>query len=526
MRHSFLFALLLPLSLSVAACADKASDSGSHSTDGADGADGADGSDGDDGTDGSGGDELDVCHWDAGSGAYEELTITGDLVQHQSDNPCDVLQGSFYIDSDGDGAAGSESPCPDLGAEVSLDEDGCPIFTALTSGDDCDDDNPAIHPDAPEPACGDTDLNCDGVLPASVEFLGDGVVLDVTSEFTGTSTAPSTWTQPEAGWLEFCPGTYYTHIVATDELTIMGNDAILDGGSARSVVTVNAGSQHVWLHRLTVQNGSATNGGGLSCSDAELRLDEVTVVGNTATGNGGGIWASECEVRLEGAVLDGNRAGGAGGAIWSAGGELSIDRSTVHNSVATGDGGAVWATDCEMDLRSSTIEGSVAGGSGGGVYSTTTAANTTDHQLLLIDSFVQSNTATGQGGGVFVETPGTVRSLFWSSDTEYSGNAAARGGAIYLAGYLSADLEEDVIQSNTASELGGGVMLEASTEPADDTPRMQSEGVDWGTGATNNGPEDVVVNGSSGSPQAYLNDGTVPEFHCDHSGCADTAPWR
>ncbi len=79
--------------------------------------------------------------------AQAELTVT-----------TEALNAPGYIDHDGDGAwvATDPSATPPLGARI-----------------DCNDNDPTIHPLAPEPFCATEDRNCDGKVPGVVKNIQD-----------------------------------------------------------------------------------------------------------------------------------------------------------------------------------------------------------------------------------------------------------------------------------------------------------------------------------------------------------------
>ncbi|HEU4599162.1 MAG TPA: choice-of-anchor Q domain-containing protein, partial [Solirubrobacterales bacterium] len=141
------------------------------------------------------------------------------------------------------------------------------------------------------------------------------------------------------------------------------------------------------LTGLTVADGIAATGGGISNESGSLTLTRVAVVGNEATQaflssvlpDGGGIY-SLGPLTLSESVVSGNRATASegifetkarGGGIFALG-ELTIDRSTVSGNVAeaiTEDGeifsrgGGIYAA--QVKIANSTISGNSALAEGG-----------------------------------------------------------------------------------------------------------------------------------------------------------------
>src|ERR1700747_3133731 len=77
----------------------------------------------------------------------------------------------------------------------------------------------------------------------------------------------------------------YTENFTLDEsLNILGAGAsttVIDGGGARTVITIPNSAAHVTLSKLTIRNGKASSGGGINNSGT-LTLTNSTVSGNWA----------------------------------------------------------------------------------------------------------------------------------------------------------------------------------------------------------------------------------------------------
>lgn len=96
--------------------------------------------------------------------------------------------------------------------------------------------------------------------------------------------------------------------------------AIIDGGQAGSVVTFSnsEGSGSV-LSGVTIENGNASNGGGINCvSSSSPIISKCVIRGNTATSHGGGIYCyyysspSISNCTITGNTATSNDSGGGG----------------------------------------------------------------------------------------------------------------------------------------------------------------------------------------------------------------------
>lgn len=120
-----------------------------------------------------------------------------------------------------------------------------------------------------------------------------------------------------------------------------GNPVIIDGAGAHRVLGLTGGT--VTLGNLTVQNGSAANGGGAFVTNSTLIVLRSAFLDNAATGGDGGAINCNvgCQVTIANSTFAGNGASGAGGAVENNTGTLSIYNSTFTANTATSSGGAI-----------------------------------------------------------------------------------------------------------------------------------------------------------------------------------------
>jgi hypothetical protein len=131
--------------------------------------------------------------------------------------------------------------------------------------------------------------------------------------------------------------TYTENLTIGISLKVIGSSAlttIIDGRSSRSVVTNTA---NLTLSNLTIRNGLAIRGGGIS-NNGTLTMNASTVSGNGAFGyfshfaEGGGIYNNSGTLTISNSTLSGNSAKSGGGIFGSA----TLQNSIVANSSSGG----------------------------------------------------------------------------------------------------------------------------------------------------------------------------------------------
>ncbi len=132
----------------------------------------------------SGGDD---CN-DTDAGIHPAAEICGD----GTDQDCDGSD--VFCDSDGDGIPNSTDNCLDvsnsdqtdrdkdgIGDACDADADGDGYYSIASGGDDCNDSDPGIHPEADEICEDGTDQDCDGsdpICPDNTDNDGDGYTIN------------------------------------------------------------------------------------------------------------------------------------------------------------------------------------------------------------------------------------------------------------------------------------------------------------------------------------------------------------
>jgi hypothetical protein len=229
-------------------------------------------------------------------------------------------------------------------------------------------------------------------------------------------------------------GTCTGNFTVPTNVTLVGENAVLDGNHSGTVLTVNSGVT-AEVDYLTIQNGShegiinrgtltlkdatvssnttASTGGGIfnQLAVSTLTLKASTVSGNTARNDGGGIANNGGTVTVTSSTVSGNTANDVGGGIFNNGGPstLTITGSTLYNNTARVNGGAV-SNVGTTTITGSTVYDNTAGSDGGGI-------DIGNGTVSLTSSTVTNNTAATDGGGIFNAGTAALRGSSVSANT-------------------------------------------------------------------------------------------------------------
>jgi len=174
-----------------------------------------------------------ACHAPAGESARDD--------DCDDDDPA-ISPGAPEIVDDG-----IDQDCDGMDA---IDGDGDGYGSIETGGPDCDDTDPAIGPDAAEDEADGIDNDCDGRTDEMlVCWDGSGDFETVQEGVDGT---------PDGGTVEICPGTYNENVTITDRvLRIEGGgqdpgETVLAGSAPGSAVYASGAGTDLGLSNLAV----------------------------------------------------------------------------------------------------------------------------------------------------------------------------------------------------------------------------------------------------------------------------------
>ncbi len=273
---------------------------------------------------------------------------------------------------------------------------------------------------------------------------------------------------PGADTISFAPGlgtiTLATEIDIDDPVSITG-PATISGGGVTRIFSIDE-AESVTITGVTLQDGSADDGGAIDSDETQFHLVSSTVTGSEATGgNGGGLRISGTDViEITDSVISGNSAnegseygdyGNGGGAYFHTDDEsLVISGSTFSGNTADGYGGGFATVHIyDVSIDTTTISGNTAGETGGGaqLHAHDGEASAT---VSVTSSTVSGNSSEDEGGGLFVYDFAYVG----IAHTTVAGNTASEGGGVWIEAVTAGALSHTLIGDNSAdagADLGG-----------------------------------------------------------------------
>jgi len=265
-------------------------------------------------------------------------------------------------------------------------------------------------------------------------------------------------------WINVLAGTYKENVNIDKSLTVNGagaGKALVDGQLAGSVFTIGDNNPNidVTLQGITIQNGKATNGGGI-LNECRLAVTDSTVSGNTATSLGGGIY-NEGVITTSGSAITSNTAN-FGGGVFNNGGKVTLNGGSVSYNIAKADGGGIQNSGSStlnvngVSITDNSAKGLVdpygygwPTGWGGAIYNDGTAT--------ITGSTISRNSANWRGGGIY-----SYGSLTMTGSTISYNSAKNDGGGMLVDESSITNIADSAISNNIASNFGGGIYNDAT----------------------------------------------------------------
>ena len=461
------------------------------------------------------------------------------------------------IDDDGDGAAlgvdcddddalvhpGAEEHCngTDDDCDGPVDEDAVDAITVFTDADsdgfgdaeagtacvaeadqsavggDCDDLDPARHPDALEICNGGIDDDCDGAVdddddPARTtayysdldgdgfgggapvqscepveDLLEDGSDCDdgnpsvhpgapeLCNDFDDDCDAVTTETgvvsvegvayweiQPaldaatEGAVVSLCEGTWYENVFVDKDVVLEGRGpelSIIDGNGAGSVIAVRTMRASLTLRGLTLQHGTGE----------EVHHNWVDAIA------GGGVQAARAgALTIEDCVIADNTAEVGAGVLGPGEADSLVTDTVIRGNDAADTGGGAYfgnGDDWTTEIRDSEITDNTAGCEAGGLElavlyepGTTTLSDTLIDGNIVTPTDFDCSVSTLRGGGIYSSVFVLLNAV------TISNNVAGDGGGVFMRLDVTAD-DKTVVSGNSTHEggAGGGVAIDIAS---------------------------------------------------------------
>ncbi len=267
----------------------------------------------------------------------------------------------------------------------------------------------------------------------------------------------------------------------------------LEGGSFYSNTATSGGGAYVdggtLLDAELRANTASSHGGGVSLDDDASLLgcsvsDNYAPQGGGVSIRGDGVTVGAHSTTAAATTIATNEAGNSGGGIAGLSvNSVSISDTQVTDNTAYSGGGLYLFGSDLLYADALTISGNAANREGGGLYLDEVA------EILISDLTVSDNQSGSNGGGGYIvdcSVDMTVDTL-----TLTGNDAGANGGGFYLSQVSQADLTDMVLETNSgAGRNGGGFYLDSGVY-------LRASGSSWGTGSTDNTPDDIGLAGTS-----------------------------
>ncbi|MDD3740207.1 MAG: T9SS type A sorting domain-containing protein [Bacteroidales bacterium] len=221
-------------------------------------------------------------------------------------------------------------------------------------------------------------------------------------------------------------------------------NTIINGNGLNSVVTFNSDeSSSTVLNGITIENGNASNGGGIHILNASPILSNLQIQNNSSENYGGGVYIyGSSDVIFTNSVVRNNNSNERGGGIFVGDhSKVTIQELEILNNSSNYKGGGIHIDGYETSsLRNVLISGNYAESRGGGL--STNVANSNLENVIIKNNYTDFG-----GSGILVQY-GTMNAY----NIIVSNNRVNTNGAILiLDGTLN--MYNSIITENTGTSV-------------------------------------------------------------------------
>ncbi len=172
-------------------------------------------------------------------------------------------------------------------------------------------------------------------------------------------------TAPEGAVIELPPGRYEVALFLDRSITLRAtagaSDTVLVGTGNAPVVEIEAERATIALEGLTLREGQAVSGGGISVAGhIDLHIDHCVIVNNCSDGAGGGLSADWGRLTIRDTRFGANEAHSGGGAAFTDAANATLERCRFDGNRATIGAAVVAQGGAEVTLSACNFEGNVA----------------------------------------------------------------------------------------------------------------------------------------------------------------------
>lgn len=233
----------------------------------------------------------------------------------------------------------------------------------------------------------------------------------------------------------------------TAPLTLNGagaDSAIIDGNGAATDDRVFDFYADAVVTGVTIRNGRALTGGGLS-NVAVLTLSDSVVTANESVHDSGGVFNGGT-LTIAGSQVSDNVAGATGGGVYNVH-RLTVVNSTISDNTAATEAGGLYNLflTSVMTITNSTLRDNEAG-AGGAIYNN-------GGLVTVYGSTLNGNKAVAlHGGGVY-----NVGDLYFNDSTMSNNRAANFGGGVFSEPAGVTQFNSATVAFNQADDDGDGI---------------------------------------------------------------------